>query len=207
MLKLTFALAKVAALLAILSPPSYADANSPRSTDPLALVEAARARTTISVTYDGAYQRLTYPGGDVPNNIGVCTDLLVRAYRQLGIDLQERVHNDMRGSFSRYPARWGLSKPDPNIDHRRVPNLATFFRRQGQALAPSSNPGSYQAGDIVTWQLQGRLPHIGIVSDRNAPNTQRPLVIHNVGAGPQEEDRLFAYPITGHYRYHPAVAP
>ena len=175
MLKLTFALAKVAALLAILSPPSYADANSPRSTDPLALVEAARARTTISVTYDGAYQRLTYPGGDVPNNIGVCTDLLVRAYRQLGIDLQERVHNDMRGSFSRYPARWGLSKPDPNIDHRRVPNLQVYFTRHGESLTVSDEADDYLPGDLVAWDLNGNgLWHIGVVVAKDR-------FVHNIG--------------------------
>lgn len=167
------------------------------------LVGAARARTEVSVTYDGAYQSLDYPGGDVDNNIGVCTDLVVRAYRRLGVDLQQLVHEDMLANFGTYPSHWGLAKPDPNIDHRRVPNLAKFFGRQGKALVVSNNPGDYRAGDIVTWTLQGHLPHIGIVSNRFAPQTQRPLVIHNVGAGPKEEDRLFAYPMTGHYRYHP----
>ncbi len=170
---------------------------------PQALIHAARARTEIAVTYDGAYQRLAYPGGDVAGNIGVCTDLVIRAYRQLGIDLQQLVHEDMQASFDSYPSRWGLSQPDANIDHRRVPNLATFFTRHGQQRPASKDPSDYQAGDIVTWTLQGRLPHIGILSNRYAPGTQHPLVIHNVGAGPKEEDRLFAYPITGHYRYYP----
>jgi uncharacterized protein YijF (DUF1287 family) len=167
------------------------------------LVSAARARTQVAVTYDGAYQKLEYPGGDVDNNIGVCTDLIIRSYRQLGVDLQQLVHEDMQASFNTYPAHWGLEKPDPNIDHRRVPNLATFFGRQGQRLPVSDNPSDFQAGDIVTWTLQGRLPHIGLVSNTRVPGTHRPLVIHNVGAGPKEEDRLFAYPMTGHYRYHP----
>lgn len=171
--------------------------------NPRALIDAARARTEVAVTYDGAYQTLSYPGGDLADNIGVCTDLVIRAYRQLGVDLQRLVHEDMQASFSVYPSRWGLSRPDPNIDHRRVPNLATFFTRHGQEHPVSREPSDYQAGDIVTWTLQGRLPHIGILSNRYAPGTQRPLVIHNVGAGPREEDRLFAYPITGHYRYYP----
>lgn len=172
-----------------------------------ALIDAARARTEVDVTYNGAYQRLSYPGGDVADNIGVCTDLVIRAYRQLGVDLQRLVHEDMQTSFSTYPSHWGLSQPDPNIDHRRVPNLATFFTRHGQRRPVSTDPSDYQAGDIVTWTLQGRLPHIGILSNRYVPGTQRPLVIHNVGAGPKEEDRLFAYPITGHYRYDPNETP
>lgn len=167
------------------------------------LVNAAQARTQAPVTYDGAYQKLDYPGGDVDNNIGVCTDLIIRTYRQLGVDLQQLVHEDMRANFSSYPPHWGLEKPDPNIDHRRVPNLAAFFGRQGQHLKVSANPSDFLAGDIVTWTLQGRLPHIGLVSNTLVPGTHRPLVIHNVGAGPKEEDRLFAYPMTGHYRYHP----
>lgn len=175
--------------------------------NPQALVDAARTRTEVAVTYDGAYQALSYPGGDVADNIGVCTDLVIRAYRQLGVDLQQLVHEDMQTSFSTYPSRWGLPRPDPNIDHRRVPNLATFFTRHGQEHPVSTDPSDYQAGDIVTWTLQGRLPHIGILSNRYAPGTQRPLVIHNVGAGPREEDRLFAYPITGHYRYYPNETP
>lgn len=184
-----------------IAPATAADAEI--AANPQGLIDAARARTQVAVTYDGAYQALSYPGGDVANNIGVCTDLVIRAYRQLGVDLQRLVHEDMQSSFSSYPARWGLSQPDPNIDHRRVPNLATFFTRHGQKQSVSSDPGDYHAGDLVTWTLQGRLPHIGILSNRYAPGTKRPLVIHNVGAGPKEEDRLFAYPITGHYRYYP----
>ena len=168
------------------------------------LVEAARARTAIVVTYDGAYRRLTYPGGDIPDNIGVCTDLIVRAYRSQNIDLQKLVHEDMLAAFDEYPPLWGLTKPDANIDHRRVPNLARFFERHGQRIPVTQDGSDYQPGDLVTWRLSGNLPHIGIVSDQLA-TADRPLVIHNIGRGPQEEDRLFHYPITGHYRYSTAT--
>jgi uncharacterized protein len=173
-------------------------AESPR------LVDAARIQTQSRVVYDGQYTRIPYPMGDVPANRGVCTDVVIRAYRALGIDLQALVHEDMRANFSLYPRLWGLKKPDPNIDHRRVPNLQRFFERAG-AKVTRAQAESYLPGDLVTWILPGNLPHIGIVSDRHARNSDRPLVIHNIGAGPAEEDMLHAYPITGHYRYH--VAP
>ncbi|PKM04356.1 MAG: DUF1287 domain-containing protein [Gammaproteobacteria bacterium HGW-Gammaproteobacteria-6] len=170
------------------------------------LVLAALERTTHTVRYDGAYHRIGYPGGDVPADIGVCTDVIVRAYRTLGIDLQQLVHEDMRAHFSSYPSRriWGLSRPDSNIDHRRVPNLQTFFKRQGTELPISTEASDYQPGAIVTWMLPGNLPHIGIVTDQIAADSGRPLIVHNIGAGPKLEDRLFAYPITGHYRFAPA---
>lgn len=167
----------------------------------LKLVTAARQQTQSAVTYDGAYTRIRYPMGDVPANRGVCTDVVIRAYRALGIDLQQLVHEDMRAKFSRYPRLWGLRKPDPNIDHRRVPNLQKFFEHAGAQLSRSDSATAYQPGDLVTWMLPGNLPHIGIVSDRRARLSGRPLVIHNIGAGPVEEDMLFDYPITGHYRY------
>ena len=167
------------------------------------LVEAARQRTRKHVTYDGRYISIPYPMGDVPDNIGVCTDVIIRAYRTLNIDLQERVHRDMKRAFARYPKRWGLKRPDSNIDHRRVPNLQTFFTRHGQKLKISSNPKDYRPGDLVTWKLAGRLPHIGIVSDRKAADGKTPLIIHNIGAGPVEDNILFAYPVTGRYRYIP----
>ncbi len=173
----------------------------------LAVVEAARVRTRSSVIYDGAYRRLDYPGGDVPLSIGVCTDLVIRAYRTQGIDLQQLVHEDMRRDFAAYPDHWGLAAPDRNIDHRRVPNLETFFARHGTRLPVSQRASDYRPGDLVTWRLDGRLPHIGIVSDRTVPGTDRPLVLHNVGAGPKEEDRLFAYPIVGHFRFAPGNPP
>ena len=141
--------------------------------------------------------------GDVPAEYGVCTDVIIRAYRKIGIDLQQLVHEDMRNHFSLYPAKrnWGQHKTDTNIDHRRVPNLQTFFTRHGKKLATSKKQEDYQAGDLVTWILPGNLPHIGIVSDQRSADNMRPLIIHNIGAGPQQEDMLFDYPITGHYRY------
>jgi uncharacterized protein YijF (DUF1287 family) len=167
------------------------------------LVNAANDRTTQNVRYDGAYHRIAYPNGDVPDNIGVCTDVIIRSYRALGIDLQKLVHEDMRDNFSAYPSTriWGLIKPDSNIDHRRVPNLQTFFKRHGTMLPITNNADTYKAGDIVTWMLPGNLPHIGIVVDTYAVDNKTPLIVHNIGAGPQREDVLFRYKITGHYRY------
>ena len=166
---------------------------------------AALARTAAHVTYDPAYRRIAYPGGDVAADRGVCSDVVIRAYRALGIDLQELVHEDMRRAFDAYPKLWGLTRPDSNIDHRRVPNLETFLRRQGAMLAASDDPDDYKAGDVVAWNLRGArgfLPHIGIVTDRIAPSG-RPMIVHNIGAGPQLEDVLFTWPITGRYRYLP----
>jgi uncharacterized protein len=166
------------------------------------LVAAARKQVGVTLTYDAAYSRLDYPGGDVPRERGVCTDVLVRAYRDgLGIDLQVLVHEDMRRAFSTYPALWGLKKTDRNIDHRRVPNLQTFFKRADAALALSDNGADYRPGDIVSQMLPGNLPHIGIVADARSSDGARPLVVHNIGAGARLEDVLFAYTITGHYRY------
>jgi uncharacterized protein YijF (DUF1287 family) len=164
------------------------------------LVAAAIAQTRTAVTYDGSYRRIPYPGGDVPETIGVCTDVVIRAYRRIGVDLQVGVHEDMTRAFASYPRLWGMSRPDRNIDHRRVPNLQTFFRRAGAQLPASTDPSAYRAGDLVTWMLPGNLPHIGVVIDRHAPGGT-PLVVHNIGRGPEIEDILFRYPITGHYRY------
>ena len=177
-----------------------------RATEPAEkLVRAAMERTTHRVTYDGRYRNIGYPGGDVPDHIGVCTDLVVRAYRKLGIELQKRVHEDMKTHFDVYPSKriWGLNGPDPNIDHRRVPNLQVFFERHGTELPVSDDPDDYQTGDLVTWMLPGSLPHIGIVTDRRNCESGNPLIVHNIGAGPKLEDMLFDYPITGHYRYLP----
>lgn len=166
----------------------------------LHLVEAARAQIGATVHYDGSYRTLAYPGGDVPLERGVCTDVVIRALRTAyGMDLQQLVHEDMRRHFPLYPALWGLTRPDRNIDHRRVPNLQTFFRRQGWALPVSQRLAHYQPGDIVTSIIPPHLPHIMIVSDRKTVDG-RPLVIHNIGAGTREEDLLFAYAISGHYR-------
>ncbi len=169
------------------------------------IVEAARERTQHEVTYDGSYRSIPYPMGDVPDHIGVCTDVVIRSYRSLGIDFQRLVHEDMKAHFSEYPKHWGLKKPDPNIDHRRVPNLQAFLTRHGEVLPVTTQGSDYQAGDLVTWTVAGRLPHIGIVTDERVPGTDRPLIVHNIGEGPQIEDMLFEFPITGHYRYEPQV--
>ena len=146
-----------------------------------------------------------YPGGDVPADLGVCTDVVIRSYRKLGVDLQALVHRDMAANFNAYPSKriWGLIRPDPNIDHRRVPNLQVFFTRQGKSLPISRNPQDYLPGDLVSWRLPGNLPHIGIVTDKFAADSGNPLIVHNIGAGPRIEDSLFSYDITGHYRYLP----
>jgi len=165
------------------------------------LIQAAVAQTATRVTYDGSYRRISYPGGDVPTNIGVCTDLVVRAYRAVGVDLQVQVHEDMKSAFASYPKTWGLSRADSNIDHRRVPNLQTYFRRHGSQLSISREAADYLPGDLVTWMLPGNLPHIGLVTDQRSPDGKRLLIVHNIGRGPEIEDMLFRYPISGHYRY------
>lgn len=165
------------------------------------LVAAAMERLSHVVAYDGSYRRLDYPNGDVPDHLGVCTDVIVRSYRAVGIDLQQAVHEDMKASFDSYPSSWGLDRPDSNIDHRRVPNLQTFFERNGEKLGTSRNPDDYLPGDLVTWMLPGNLPHIGIAVARRSRDGRRPLMVHNIGAGPKLEDVLFEFPLTGHYRY------
>ena len=167
------------------------------------LVAAAYAQIGVTRVYDPSYRRIAFPGGDVPLERGVCSDVVVRAYRGIGIDLQRLVHDDMRQHFADYPHLWKLTGPDPNIDHRRVANLAAFFARHGGKLPVSAAAEDYRPGDIVTWQLPGGLAHIGLIADRQIEG--RPLVVHNIGAGAQLEDVLFAFPITGHYRYLPEM--
>jgi len=169
----------------------------------ISLSEAAIGRTKYDVTYDPAYFSIDYPNGDVPSDRGVCSDVVIRSYRELGIDLQKLVHEDMKKSFNKYPQIWGLSSPDKNIDHRRVPNLRTFFKRHGTELIISENPLDYKSGDLVTWNLRnkGSLPHIGIVTNKLNDENNTPLIVHNIGSGPKLEDMLFDYKITGHYRY------
>jgi uncharacterized protein len=180
--------------------PSFAFAQSENKA--AKLIAAARAQVGRTVVYDPAYVQLDYPNGDVPEERGVCTDVVIRAYRAgLGIDLQQGVHEDMKTSFSAYPKTWGLKKPDTNIDHRRVPNLQTYFKRRKAAVEVSHMASAYAPGDLVTMMLPGHLPHIGIVSDTMTADRTRPLIIHNIGAGTQEEDILFRYPLTGRYRY------
>ena len=166
----------------------------------MSIVRAARQQIGVTTTYDPAYRSIGYPNGDIPADRGVCTDVLIRAFRSgPGIDLQELVYEDMRGNFKKYPATWGLKAPDTNIDHRRVANLVTYFDRRGYSVPVSKKAGDYRAGDLVACTVPPGLPHIMIVSDRKNPSGQ-PLIIHNIGAGTREEDRLFEFPITGHYR-------
>lgn len=165
------------------------------------LVAGAVEQVGKTPGYDPSYRRIAYPGGDVPIETGVCTDVVIRAFRHAGIDLQVLVHEDMKASFSAYPQSWGLRRPDPNIDHRRVPNLATFLRRRGMAVPITRRGADYLAGDLVTWRLASGVPHIGIVSDRPVPRSDRRAIVHNIGAGTRLEDVLFAFEITGHYRY------
>lgn len=166
------------------------------------LVHAALDRTHHTVAYTPDYVQLDYPNGDVPPNTGVCTDEVIRSYRALGHDLQKLVHEDMKRAFSAYPKAWGLKAPDKNIDHRRVPNLQTFFKRKGASLPVTQNATDYKPGDLITCTVAGKLPHIALVVP--APDGgERPWIVHNIGQGPQCEDRLFEFLLTGHYRWHP----
>lgn len=162
------------------------------------LVLAARRQIGVTLTYDPAYVRLAYPGGDVPQDRGVCTDVVIRALRSQGLDLQRSVHEDLRRNFSAYPQQWGQRGPDASIDHRRVPVMQRWFERQGWSQTVSDRPDDYRAGDLVTWKLDNGLAHIGIVSNRKTAGV--PLIIHNIGAGTHEDDILFRYRITGLYR-------
>lgn len=164
------------------------------------LSDAALSLTKDQVRYDPSYVNIKYPNGDVPANTGVCTDVIIRGYRKLGIDLQKEVHEDMRANFSKYPKNWGLKSTDTNIDHRRVPNLQTFFTRHGQKLTVTKNGRDYKPGDIVTWMLKGNLPHIGIVVNKKGTSGNY-MIVHNIGSGQNLEDCLFDYTIDGHYRY------
>jgi hypothetical protein len=171
------------------------------------LVAAAVERTSHEVEYDPSYFKLDYPGGDVPEGKGVCTDEVIRPYRALGIDLQKEVHEDMAANFSRYPTKFGLKTTDANIDHRRVPNLRVFFERKGKSLPITDEATDYHPGDIVTWDLNASQTHIGIVVDVPSATPGRYLIMHNIGRGPKLEDVLFAWKITGHYRYTGPAPP
>ncbi|MDF2551910.1 MAG: hypothetical protein K0R77_1185 [Chryseobacterium sp.] len=165
------------------------------------LSDAALSLTKDKVTYDPAYYSIKYPNGDVAADKGVCTDVIIRAYRKLGIDLQKEVHEDMKKNFSKYPKKFGLKKPDTNIDHRRVPNLMVFFAKFGKSKSIENNPSLYVPGDIVTWLLPGNLTHIGIVVNKKSADGKRYLIVHNIGGGQVIEDCLFKFTITGHYQY------
>jgi uncharacterized protein YijF (DUF1287 family) len=166
------------------------------------LAQAAIERSRVRVRYVPEYVRIPYPGGDVPADTGVCTDEIIRTYRAVGVDLQQDVHEDMVRNFAAYPRLWGRTSPDSNIDHRRVPNLIVFFHRNGEVLSKSQNPLDYKPGDIVTWDLGRGLTHIGLVVDRKPLLHDRYEVLHNIGNGPEIEDVLFSWKITGHFRYY-----
>lgn len=167
----------------------------------LKLSFAALELTKNHVVYDPSYYSIDYPNGDVPSGKGVCTDVVIRAYRKLGVDLQQKVHEDMKANFSKYPQKWKLTRPDKNIDHRRVPNLMTFFSRFGEELSISQTAADYKPGDIVCWNLGGAITHIGVVVNKKSADGRRFLIVHNIGGGQVMEDVLFLYKIIGHYRY------
>lgn len=172
--------------------------NTPRNK----VVAAGLEQTTYTISYDPAYVKLDYPNGDVPRESGVCADVIVRAFRAAGVDLQQALHEDMRAHFSAYPRKWGHRTPDRNIDHRRVANLMVFFERRGATQRASTETRDYQPGDVVAWDLGGGLLHIGLVSDAYAEaDPSRPLVVHNINSGAHLEDVLFGWKIVGHYRY------
>ena len=166
------------------------------------LLESAVEQTKITRSYDPAYVVLPYPMGDVSMETGVCSDVVIRSFRKAGVDLQKEIHEDMTSNFSLYPKKWGLKKADSNIDHRRVPNLQTFFTRKGKALPITSESKDYQPGDVVAWDLDGKgLTHTGLVSNIWNETSKRYLIIHNIGGGTEAEDRIFDWKIIGHYRY------
>jgi uncharacterized protein len=168
---------------------------------PEKLAHAAETLTQDKVTYDPSYVRINYPNGDVPSSRGVCTDVIIRAYRKMGTDLQKEVHEDMAANFQLYPKNWGLSRPDKNIDHRRVPNLMVFFARHGVVKKITENSGDYLPGDIVCWNLGGGVTHIGMAVNKRSADGKRPLIIHNIGGGQVFADCLFDYEIIGHYTF------
>ena len=165
------------------------------------LVDSTITLTYDQVSYDPSYFSIDYPNGDIPKDKGVCTDVIIRAYRKVGIDIQKEVHEDMKANFDKYPNNWGLTTTDKNIDHRRVPNLMKFFERHGEVKPITDNPYNYSPGDIVCWNLGSGITHVGIVSDRKSSDKGRYLIVHNIGAGQVLQDCLFDFKIIGHYRY------
>jgi len=179
--------------------PKLSDINS---AEIRSLLTSTNAQTRITTSYTQKYYSISYPNGDVPKSTGACTDVVIRAFRAAGVDLQKMVHEDMKANFSKYPKKWGLRRTDTNIDHRRVPNLRRFFTRKGKSLAITRAGSSFRPGDVVSWDLNGRgLTHIGVVSNIWNKHDKRYLIIHNIGGGTELEDRLFEWKITGHYRY------
>jgi uncharacterized protein YijF (DUF1287 family) len=166
------------------------------------MLESAVEQTNVTKNYDPNYVVIAYPNGDVPMETGVCSDVVIRAFRKAGVDLQKEVHEDMKQNFKAYPQKWKLTKPDANIDHRRVPNLQTFFTRKGKSLAITNDGTDYKPGDVVAWDLDGKgMTHIGLVSNFYNEKTKRYLIIHNIGGGTKSEDKIFDWKIIGHYRY------
>tara|TARA_Y100000768_G_C23828356_1_gene610060 strand:- start:63 stop:656 length:594 start_codon:yes stop_codon:yes gene_type:complete len=163
--------------------------------------KAAIELTKQEVKYDGSYYSIPYPNGDVPNGLGVCTDVVIRTYRSLGLDLQKEIHEDMKNNFDKYPKNWGLKKPDKNIDHRRVPNQMTYFERQGSSLTITNKSENYLPGDVVAWDLGGGITHIGIVVNKKSLFSDNYMIVHNIGAGQNIDDCLFDFKIIGHYRF------
>jgi uncharacterized protein len=182
--------------------PSSQGASAPSIvSSPENLSDAALSIVDDDITYDPTYFVIPYPNGDVPSDKGVCTDVVIRSYRKLGVDLQKEVHEDMVAHFDLYPKKWGLKEPDSNIDHRRVPNLMVFFERKGKALVNSANAEDYKPGDIVCWNLYGQVTHIGVVVNKKSPDNKRFMIVHNIGMGQVLGDCLFQYRIIGHYAY------
>ena len=165
------------------------------------MLDGAIAQAGVTTSYDPSYVKLDYPGGDVPESTGVCSDVVVRAFRKAGIDLQKQIHEDMKAARADYPTKWGANSPDANIDHRRVLNLMAYFRRQGKSLSISNSATDYQPGDIVAWELTNGIDHIGIVTNMLSDSEDRYLIVHNIGAGTRVEDVLFEWTIKGHYRF------
>lgn len=188
-------------------PVEPAEVSSPPTRDPnAALASFAMRQIGVTRQYDPAYTAMKYPGGDVPLDRGVCTDVVIRALRHQDVDLQKLIHEDMAKHFAEYPSKWGLSRPDPNIDHRRVENIQCYLTRAKKAVPITMNPDHYRPGDIVTWQLKSGRAHIGIVSEQRS-HQGRPLIIHNIGSGTILEDFLFEAKVTGHFRFWPQAAP
>jgi uncharacterized protein YijF (DUF1287 family) len=188
-----------------LKPPEQQTETRPLPADSSAqlkqVIDGAIDQIGKTTSYDASYQSIEYPNGDVPLETGVCSDVIVRAFRKGGIDLQKEIHEDMKDNFSAYPTRWGLSQTDANIDHRRVPNLQTFFTRKGKSLSTGGSSDNFLPGDIVTWDLGGGIDHVGLVVNVWYKPSQRYLIVHNIGVGTRMEDVLFAWKVTGHYRY------
>ena len=164
------------------------------------MLDGAITQAGVTTSYDPSYVALDYPGGDVPEQTGVCSDVVVRAFRKAGIDLQKEIHEDMKAARSDYPTKWGGSL-DSNIDHRRVLNLMAYFRRQEKSLPVTYSATDYQPGDIVAWDLTNGIDHIGIVTNMLSASEDRYLIVHNIGAGTRVEDVLFDWTIKGHYRF------